>query len=554
VWDNNIVANGLNARAVSPPPFPDVRVLDDFTTDGALAISGFLVAAIEDPAWTRGTLMETTIRSDDPNGGPSPGAGGVVAMRTTGFTAIATGQRYFGRLEYRYCQVLDPPLEVSGGRFWIGFRMPGGGGTGTNFWLTSNGGPDGANTSTGYYSIDGGATFTAEGAGWHHPFELNGVETSAETGACCLVEGDCVEDRSPAECDGLGGEWRGAEVTCAQAGCQEHTGACCRDGACAEETRTDCARNGGCARNPEWVCDGDVDGNGVVNPVDYGLVQSNFCQHGQCDEQDLCQYDLDCNGVINPFDAGLLQALFGMCDPPRPPCGGGPGGEFVGYDTTCEDSPCALGACCEDDVCTGTTREEDCEGRWYEGEDCGEAFDCPTVCTWDNNLVTNGRNGRALSPPQFPDIRVADDFDFAAGCVITSFDAGVIEDATWTPGSQITLTVRRDEGGVPQAGEPGIFTEQRFTTWTRTATGSSYFGRQEYKYSISGLSITFLGAGKYWIGLRNELGGGGGTNYWMTSDGGPDGAGSSTGYYSLDGGTTFLAEGAGWQHAFVINP
>jgi hypothetical protein len=73
----------------------------------------------------------------------------------------------------------------------------------------------------------------------------------------------------------------------------------------------------GCVRDPAWVCDGDVDGNGAVNPVDSGLVQAAF---GSTDEQDLCNYDLDCNGAINPVDAGLVQSLFGTCDPPRDEC------------------------------------------------------------------------------------------------------------------------------------------------------------------------------------------------------------------------------------------
>jgi hypothetical protein len=75
-----------------------------------------------------------------------------------------------------------------------------------------------------------------------------------------------------------------------------------------------------CVRNPEWRCDGDVDGNGVVNPVDVGLVQAAFCAAGECSEEDLCQYDLDCNDAINPVDSGLVQSLFGVCDQPRPPC------------------------------------------------------------------------------------------------------------------------------------------------------------------------------------------------------------------------------------------
>ena len=75
--------------------------------------------------------------------------------------------------------------------------------------------------------------------------------------------------------------------------------------------------SGGCTRNPMWVCDGDVDGDGQVNPVDSGLVQSAF---GSTDDQDLCNYDVDCDGLINPVDSGLVQSLFGRCNPPRNAC------------------------------------------------------------------------------------------------------------------------------------------------------------------------------------------------------------------------------------------
>jgi hypothetical protein len=75
-----------------------------------------------------------------------------------------------------------------------------------------------------------------------------------------------------------------------------------------------------CPRDPEWGCNGDVDGNGAVNPVDVGVVQAAFCTLGECCPDALCQCDLDCNGVINPVDVGIVQSLFGTCDPPRDPC------------------------------------------------------------------------------------------------------------------------------------------------------------------------------------------------------------------------------------------
>lgn len=73
----------------------------------------------------------------------------------------------------------------------------------------------------------------------------------------------------------------------------------------------------GCARDPEWLCDGDTDGDGQVNPVDAGLVQAAF---GSGNESDLCQYDIDCDGQINPVDSGIVQSLFGTCEAPRKVC------------------------------------------------------------------------------------------------------------------------------------------------------------------------------------------------------------------------------------------
>ena len=76
----------------------------------------------------------------------------------------------------------------------------------------------------------------------------------------------------------------------------------------------------GCVREPAWQCDGDVDGDGQVNPVDAGLVQAAFCGGENCGDDALCQYDVDCDGQINPVDAGIVQSLFGICEEPRGVC------------------------------------------------------------------------------------------------------------------------------------------------------------------------------------------------------------------------------------------
>lgn len=167
---------------------------------------------------------------------------------------------------------------------------------------------------------------------------------------------------------------------------------------------------------------------------------------------------------------------------------------------------------------------------------------------WDNNVIPNGVNGRALSPPAFPNIRVVDDINVGGpGWIVNMVKFNILEDVNFTRGSTVDIYIYNDNGGAP-----GTLN----TTWAGLSfnainTGNSYFGRPDFQYDVS-VPNQVLTPGTYWIGMRNPNGGGSGTNYWMTSDGGPDGTGTSTGYFSLDGGTTWQAEGAGWQHAFVI--
>jgi hypothetical protein len=166
---------------------------------------------------------------------------------------------------------------------------------------------------------------------------------------------------------------------------------------------------------------------------------------------------------------------------------------------------------------------------------------------WDNNVIPDGFNGRAISPPLFPDIRVVDDIRVGGpGWLLSNIRANVLEDSTFIAGNDIDVYVYSDNSGVPGA----LLTTHAGRSFTRTFFGS-YFGRPDYEYNIDMTGVTWA-PGTYWIGMRNANASGSGTNYWMTSNGGPNGAGSSTGYFSTDGGTTWTPEGQGWQHAFVI--
>ena len=170
---------------------------------------------------------------------------------------------------------------------------------------------------------------------------------------------------------------------------------------------------------------------------------------------------------------------------------------------------------------------------------------------WDNNIEPDGFNGRATSPVSFPDMRVVDDIIFGSSFVINDFHFTTINDDNvgWSPGDTIEVYIYNDNGGAP-----GTFNSSQTTTdWMRMATGGILFDRPVYEYWVDGLDFA-LDAGTYWIGSRlpNAISTGGGSSYWMTSDGGPDGGASSTGYFSVDAGENWIAEGSGWHHAFTV--
>ena len=174
------------------------------------------------------------------------------------------------------------------------------------------------------------------------------------------------------------------------------------------------------------------------------------------------------------------------------------------------------------------------------------------VVLWDNDIVPNGFSGRAISPPSFPDIRVADDFTVPPGDTWWIKDAhfNIIEDAGWTHGGEVTVTFWDDVNNFPGARIAERTVSMEDGKFERMDTNDEYFGRADFDYWVAFNDQIELGGGKYWISIRSDLGGGAGTNYWMTSKGGPND--SKTGAFSLDEGNSWNDEGAGWHHAFTI--
>lgn len=67
-----------------------------------------------------------------------------------------------------------------------------------------------------------------------------------------------------------------------------------------------------CCEGP--LCDGDANGDGIVDPLDGGYAAARFGTDVNIPGN--CQADVNCDGVIDPLDGGYILARFGTCNPP----------------------------------------------------------------------------------------------------------------------------------------------------------------------------------------------------------------------------------------------
>jgi hypothetical protein len=190
-----------------------------------------------------------------------------------------------------------------------------------------------------YITTDGGVSwvdhqdyFTSGDTGWAYVSVTGNTQDACgpsgncggppPMGACCLPDGGCVDDLTPAECDALDGEFQGDDSVCASVDCpQPPEGACCSpEGVCTIANEFTCVG--------EWLgagtaCGGDCDGDGINDTCAIAFGLSEDCNHNgipdECDiasgfSQDLngngipdeCEYwgigDLNCDGLVNAFD------------------------------------------------------------------------------------------------------------------------------------------------------------------------------------------------------------------------------------------------------------
>lgn len=172
LWDNNLETDGVSGRPVSPPAFPNYRNVDDIVVPEGQEwhITGFNYQLLEDNDWLHGGWTEVYVWGDV---GRRPG-GERLFSQVVEHTRVATGNMYFGRFAYKfYAPGLSINLEP--GRYWIGLRNPQASGSGTAYWLTSDGGPDGMGTESSWISLDAGQTWVPVGGGEQNAFEVHGT-------------------------------------------------------------------------------------------------------------------------------------------------------------------------------------------------------------------------------------------------------------------------------------------------------------------------------------------------------------------------------------------
>ena len=527
LWDNDLVTDGVNGRAMSPPLFPDIRVADDFVIpDGEeWNIQDFHFNAIEDDTWTDGGIAEIYIYDDNGN---SPGSL-IISISNLPFSKVDTGDVFFGRVDYEY-SIENLSIPLGPGRYWIGTRFPNGGGSGTNWWMTSTGQPDGPDTS-GWLSLDAGATWNIEGdPDWDHAFTVTGIVVGQGSP---LWDNDLIPDGvngraiSPPGFPDIrvvddfvipnGEQWIIQDF---------------HFNAIEDDPWTD----GGIIEIYIYDDNGNSPGSLIINisNLPFSKVKTGDEYFGRLD------YEYSIVNLSIPLGPG--RYWIGT----RCPNGGGAGTNWWMTSTGQPDGPDTSGWVSFD---AGTTWDIEGDPDW------DHAFTVTGIVVgqgsnlWDNDLVTDGVSGRAMSPPLFPDIRVADDFVIPDDeeWIIQDFHFNAVEGDAWTDGGVAEIYIYDDNGNSPGS----LIINISNLPFSKVDTGDVFFGRVDYEYSIVNLSIP-LGPGRYWIGTRFPNGGGSDSNWWMTSTGQPDGPDTS-GWFSLDAGTTWNIEGdPDWDHAFTV--
>ncbi|MCH2137840.1 MAG: hypothetical protein MK074_02165 [Phycisphaerales bacterium] len=204
----------------------------------------------------------------------------------------------------------------------------------------------------GWFSFQQFPSICTPSGDWVMRSTYTPFECADANSACCLGDGSC-QQTTESTCDAIGGAWTPGNVSCADAGCDVQTGACCVEstGACVDVEQDVCAGFGG----------------------EFHFGQD--CSDIVCFPEGACCTTVgECAGVMAQSDCELF------------------GGAFMGDGTDCDSVSCPepMGWCCPEDgsFCVDQT-EAVCDAFgavWGgAGTSCDDGDACNASCPGDLN-------------------------------------------------------------------------------------------------------------------------------------------------------------------------
>ena len=229
---------------------------------------------------------------------------------------------------------------------------------------------------------------------------VGGECNGSPIGACCLIDGSCAH-KTLASCTNVGGEYGGDGSDCAETICEQPaTGACCIDGTCEEMTLAECALSHGFYQADNTNCEEiNCEGIGACCLIDGSCknLVAELCEafNGTFDGTQTCDTK-EC-----PMPTGACCKADGSCEDQvtAAACTAG-GGIYQGDGTTCPPEGCPTGACCLNGGTCVVGTEALCAANdgVYQGDDTDcDPNPCPIpstgACCLNNGTCVVGTQG-----------------------------------------------------------------------------------------------------------------------------------------------------------------
>lgn len=235
---------------------------------------------------------------------------------------------------------------------------------------------------------------------WRGPGSSCATARCDDRGACCLNPGGCVPLTTEAACKHvLKGTWAGAGVSCGNAGCTQ-VGACCLpNGECTITTRSLCVGMNGIYRGDNTLC---ITSN-------CGRLRACCLPTGGC----VVTSEADCINVrggswksskLTCVNAGCTPPSTGRCCLTNGTCQDNKtadqcaqlGGTWGGAGTSCTSNPCPppTGRCCAEGQCVENLTLAQCNaanGDWGGAGSVCSSTGCPPTgrCCAEGQCVNN---------------------------------------------------------------------------------------------------------------------------------------------------------------------